>query len=108
SGFGAWELFVSYRPKIGRRAIGKPAKDGGRKAVAEKNKQRKAMTKTLSKQGRYVDEVANHAITIVIASGFQPNTGPAAPAQETPKAGIDKLVQVNSGGIVVTPESVGA
>jgi hypothetical protein len=81
------------------------AKDGGRKAVAEKNKQRAATTKMLSKLARHVTEVADNDLTIVTASGFQAKTGPVA-AQPTATPAIDKLVQGNSGEMIVTPTPV--
>jgi len=81
------------------------AKDGGRKAVAEKNKQRAATTKMLSKLARYVDEVAGGDLTVITASGFQPNTGPT-PAQPTATPAVAKLVQDKSGEIVLTATPV--
>ena len=81
------------------------AKDGGRKAIAEKNKQRTATSKMLSKLARYVDEVANNDLTVITASGFQPNTG-TTPAQPTATPAVGKLVQDKSGEIVLTPTPV--
>jgi len=83
------------------------SKDGGRKAVAEKNKQRTVTTKMLSKLARYVDEVANGDLTLITASGFQPTAGTTS-AQPTATPAVGKLVQDKSGEIVVTPTTVNA
>ena len=77
------------------------AKDGGSNAVAEKNKQRKASTRMLSKVARHVDEIANNDVAILTLSGFQ-ISGPATP-QELARTGVAKLVQKVSRQIVLTP-----
>ena len=81
------------------------AKDGGRKAVAEKNKQRSASVKMLSKQARYVEEVANNDPTILTSSGFQVQTTAVIP-QPLAQPAIEKLVQGVSGQIKVTLPSI--
>ena len=81
------------------------AKDGGRAAVAQKNKQRAAAIKMLSKEARYVEEVANNDLTVITSSGFQAQTGPVTP-QPLAQPTIQKLVQGASGEIVVSATPV--
>ena len=81
------------------------AKDGGRKAIAEKNKQRAAGTKMLSKLARYVEEIANNDLATLTLSGFPVTTGNPAPQALSP-TGVDKLEQKITGQIIVTLVSV--
>ena len=47
------------------------AQDGGKKAIAERNKQRKIFIRMLNKQADYVEEVAETDVTVVINTRFQ-------------------------------------
>lgn len=78
------------------------AKDGGKKAIVEKNKQRTASTKMLSKLARYVEEVANNDLPTLTLSGFTVATG-KQPPQPLGPTGVDKLVQKITGQIIVSP-----
>ena len=51
------------------------AQDGGKKAIAQKNKSRGVVEKSLSKLATFVQETANNDATIITAAGFQPVTG---------------------------------
>src|SRR5438874_4472332 len=51
------------------------SKDGGRKAVAEKNKQRSAASKMLSKLARHVQETVGDDLSAALSSGFQAYVG---------------------------------
>jgi hypothetical protein len=81
------------------------AKDGGRKAVAEKSKQRTLSTKMLSKLARYVQEVANNDLTILTLSGFAVNSGPSLP-QPLEHTTLEKLEQAASGEIHAKPKHI--
>jgi len=81
------------------------AKDGGKKAIAEKNKQKSLSTKMLSKIARNVQELANNDLTILTLSGFTVTTG-SLPPQPTGQPEIDKLKQTASGEITATPTPV--
>ena len=78
------------------------AKDGGKKAVAEKNKQRSVSTKMLSKLARYVEEMANNDLPTLTLSGFTVATGKPAPKPLSPPS-VDRLVQKVTGQIIVSP-----
>ena len=78
------------------------SKGGGRNAVAEKNKQRSASTKMLSKLARYVEEIANNDLPTLTLSGFTVTSGKQPPKPLGP-TGVDKLVQKVSGQIIVSP-----
>src|ERR1051326_4536803 len=47
------------------------AQDGGKKAIAERNKQRRAFIRMMNKQADYVEEVAGTDVTVVVNAGFQ-------------------------------------
>ncbi len=81
------------------------SKDGGRKAVAEKNKQRSASSKMLSKLARHVQEIAGDDLSAALSSGFQAYVGPP-PQLPLAQPVIDKVAQVNSGEAGVSPSSV--
>jgi len=72
------------------------AQDGGKKAIAEKNKQFRAFVKLLKKEAIYVEEVADTDPTVITAAGFQVMTGPTPTAPLT-KPVIQKLVQKATG-----------
>ena len=72
------------------------AQDGGKKAIAERNKQRRAFIRMMNKQADYVEEVAGTDVTVVVNAGFQVLGGPV-PAQELNQPTIDKIVQKHMG-----------
>ncbi|HEY2381436.1 MAG TPA: fibronectin type III domain-containing protein [Terriglobia bacterium] len=51
------------------------AQDGGKKAVAQKNKARKVVVKDLRLIGRYVEEIADGDMAIFSSSGLTPTSG---------------------------------
>jgi len=56
------------------------AQDGGRKAIAEKNKQRDLVTVMMRKLAHYVEANCNNDLPTLISSGFEPkSTTPATP-----------------------------
>jgi len=81
------------------------APDGGKKAIAERNKKREAIVKTLRQLGHWVEANCKNDLTILKSSGFQPASLTKAPIQ--PLAGppaIDKVANgPHSGEIVVKP-----
>ena len=79
------------------------SKDGGKKVVAEKNKQRSLSTKMLSKLARYVEEIANNDLPTLTLSGFTIGSGKPAQQPLAP-TGVDKLVQKVTGQIIVSPK----
>ena len=81
------------------------AQDGGKKAIAERNKQGAAFLKMMNKQAMYVDEVAGTDPTVITNAGFQVMTGPT-PAQPLQQPTIDKIVQKNSGQQQVSATAV--
>jgi len=56
------------------------AQDGGRKAMAQKNKLRAVVIKDLRLIGRYVEETANGDRAIFLSSGLTPTSGTRTPA----------------------------
>lgn len=82
------------------------AQDGGKKAVAEKNKQFKAFVKMLRKEAMYVEEVAGTDPTVITTAGFQVMTGPI-PLPPLTKPVIQKVVQKGTGEqqVVAGPQS---
>jgi hypothetical protein len=72
------------------------SQDGGKKALAERNKQFMAFSKMMRKQAMYVEELAGTDPTIVTGAGFQIMTGPVpTPDLSTPT--IEKVVQKAAG-----------
>jgi len=55
------------------------AQDGGRKVVAQKNKQREVVIKDLRLNGRYDESISNNDLAIFTSSGFVPTSGVRAP-----------------------------
>src|SRR5437763_13261802 len=47
------------------------AQDGGKKAIAERNKQRRDFIRMMKKQADYVEEIAGTDVTVVTNAGFQ-------------------------------------
>ena len=72
------------------------AQDGGKTAIAEKNKQRKAFVAMMRKEAMFVEEVAGTDATVITNAGFQVMTGPT-PLPPLVKPVIQKVVQKGSG-----------
>ena len=72
------------------------AKDGGKKAIAERNKQRAIFIKMMKKQAQHVEEIAGTDVTVVTSAGYQVLAEPVS-SQELEQPAIDKITQKNSG-----------
>ena len=72
------------------------AQDGGKTAIAERNKQRKAFIGIMRKEAMYVEEVAGTDPTVITTAGFQVMTGPT-PLPPLNKPVMQKVVQKGSG-----------
>jgi hypothetical protein len=68
------------------------ALDGSKKVIAQKNKQRHALTKMLKLLGRYVEVTSNGDMAIFQTSGFQ-----AAAPKTTPAPLTEKIRKVQHG-----------
>jgi len=79
------------------------APDGGKKAIAERNKKREGIVKTLRQLGHWVEANCKNDLTILKSSGFQPASltkAPTQPLQGQPV--IEKVTNSpNSGQILV-------
>lgn len=77
------------------------ANDGGKKAIADKNKQKAVVVKMLEQDAHYVEVTANNDPNIIGKSGFQMITA-KTPPQPLPQPRIDKIVAgPNSGQLLV-------
>ncbi|HEY2384355.1 MAG TPA: fibronectin type III domain-containing protein [Terriglobia bacterium] len=72
------------------------AQDGGKTAIAERNKQFRAFVKMLKKEAVYVEDVSGTDPTVITAAGFQVMAGPT-PAPPLIKSVVEKLVQDGPG-----------
>ena len=72
------------------------AQDGSKKVVAQKNKQREAVIKTLRLLGRYVEVTSNGDMTIFTSSGFLAATTAKAPPAPLP---VPVIKSVDHGAI---------
>ena len=79
------------------------AQDGGKIAIAEKKKQRAAMTRMMVQLGHYVEFACNNDITTLRSSGFNAwSFHTLAPATPLAAPEIAKLVQGETGELLVT------
>ena len=69
--------------------------DGGKKATAEKNKQRAIVVKMMRPLGHWVEASCKDDLTILKSSGFQPISTTRMPAQ--PLQGPPTIVKVDNG-----------
>ena len=67
------------------------AKDGGKKAVSEKNKARAVTIKLMRQLGHYVEANCKDDITIINASGYKVAAKTKVPPQPVSKGVIDKV-----------------
>ena len=97
---------VSFKTGIDKfSALTVDAKDGGKKAISAKDKQRVAVIKMYTQLGRYVESACNDDMATFITSGFTAaarNTKAApVPLTEAAFSSIDR--GRNSGDVVVKP-----
>ena len=81
------------------------ANDGGKKAIAAKNKQRQVVVKMMEQDAHYVEQVANNDPAIIAKTGFKIISGKTPPQQlDQPK--IEKIVGGLTGQalVSVTPD----
>src|SRR5215831_5572431 len=77
-------------------ALAAASQDGGKKSLAERDKQHAAFSKMLRKQAMYVDEIAGTDPTVITGAGFQVKPAPTAtPDLATPT--IEKVVPKGAG-----------
>ena len=77
------------------------AKDGGRKAISQKKKDRAATIKALRQLGHYVEANCKDDVTIVNASGFKVAAAGKVPAQPMPKGVVEKVAAGSLSGQIV-------
>src|SRR2546425_7925484 len=77
------------------------AKDGGKKAISQKKKDRAATIKALRQLGHYVEANCKDDVTIVNASGFKVAAAGKVPAQPMPKGVIEKVAAGSLSGQIV-------
>ena len=77
------------------------AKDGGRKAISQKKKDRAATMKALRQLGHYVEANCKDDVTIVNFSGFKVAASGKVPAQPMPKGVIEKVAAGSVSGQIV-------
>jgi Fibronectin type III domain len=77
------------------------AKDGGKKAVSQKNKDRAATIKLMRQLGHYVEANCKDDITVVNASGYKVAAATKAPPQPLPQGVIDKVTAGPVSGQIV-------
>ena len=77
------------------------AEDGGKKAIAAKNKQREEMIKEVTHLGHYVEAASNDDLATFRTSGFVPASTARTPPQPLPPASIAWIDRGPSTGAVV-------
>ncbi len=77
------------------------ALDGSKQAIAEKNQQAEAVLTMLRQLGHYAEAACNNDPVVFTSSGFVAALPNRVPAQPLPPAGINKIVQGNSGQLLV-------
>ena len=83
------------------------ALDGGKIAIAEKDKQRTVMTRMLVQLGYYVEFACNNDLATLISSGFRVWPSHAlAPAEPLAAAGIRKVAQGETGELFVSIKAI--
>src|SRR5580692_4868229 len=77
------------------------ANDGGKKAVAAKNKQRQIVVKMMEQDAHYVEQVANNDPAIIAKTGF-PTISAKTPPVPLDKPKIEKIVPGMTGQMLVS------
>lgn len=82
------------------------ANDGGKKAVANKNKQRQIVVKMMEQDAHHVEQVANNDPAIIAKAGFQ-TISAKTPPQQLAQPKIEKIVPGLIGQMLVsvTPDA---
>ncbi len=78
------------------------AKDGGRKAVALKNSQRKVVVSMLRQLAVYVEANCNGDLATLLSSGFKAKSGLKTATKPLDQPGVRKIVQGISGQLLMT------
>jgi hypothetical protein len=87
------------------KAIG-DAVDGGKKAIAERSRQREAVVGMLRILSQYVESACNDDMATFLSSGFEPLTTTRAAPQPLEPAAIRRVAQGNIGQLLVKVASV--
>ena len=82
------------------------ALDGGKKAIAERKKQRGAVLTMLRKLAHYVEANCNNDMPTLISSGFEAKSAEAAPPQPLDQPTILSVDHGNTGQFLVQIKSV--
>jgi hypothetical protein len=78
------------------------AQDGGRKAIAERNRLREVVVRILRQIGHYVEGACGDDLTTFLSSGYETVTATKAGPQPLPVPMIKKIDQGKSGELLVS------
>lgn len=82
------------------------ALDGSKKAIAEKKQKREELAVTLRSLAHYVEGAANGDLATLLSSGFEAASTTRNPPQPLAQPSIRKIVQGNTGQLLVTIKAV--